>query len=662
MTRRAFSLGFFSLAAQVVILRELTATFHGGELFIGTALFGWLLAVALGAILWERLLHRIKSRHLFILAVVFLPLEVIGIRLYPFWSGNPLGMADPFHVAAALSAGAAFPLGFISGALFPAISHEGHRPSETINIVYLFEGMGAFCGGLLVALTAGRFISNMGIALGSGILTLALIFHADSRSKMILRFLAALGLLAAIVIFTPRGDYLLDSWRYRPYRVLESFDTPYGHQIIIERDKAITLITDNSLEGTYPERQTAENILIPPLLYKPDAERILYFGRAELGVAQLADSLPDIQIIAIDPRRKLEGALASLPGGDNSLMNIAADPLEYVSDVRTITPIDIVILNPGFPENYKAGRLLSGPFLELIQKTMTPDGILYIPLNYDTDRYISPEKQAILAMIYKTLTKYFPAVEVWPGEMTLFFASTAKIEGLSYDTVLARLERFPFRPQFIAPEYLSDRLGELKWERLKEAVAGESPIHTLERPLLPYLHVRYTAQAMGKKEFLLPIFTQKPWWILAVPVLIMGLFLVTVISGRRHRRFGLFLYLTAGIISLSLELLSFYLYQASAGSLYLEMAALIGAFMLGLGLGAYYSIRLGHVRLEYPSLIILGGTIYFFLHTYDSIPAAAMLYYHMFFLFTTALATGSLFVAATNRYYYGRAHANRGLG
>jgi len=85
-------------------------------------------------------------------------------------------------------------------------------------------------------------------------------------------------------------------------------------------------------------------------------------------------------------------------------------------------------------------------------------------------------------------------------------------------------------------------------------------------------------------------------------------------------------------------------------------------FHAGAGPGGLLFHQVGHVRLEYPSLIILGGTIYFFLHTYDSIPAAAMLYYHMFFLFTTALATGSLFVAATNRYYYGRAHANRGLG
>ena len=39
-----------------------------------------------------------------------------------------------------------------------------------------------------------------------------------------------------------------------------------------------------------------------------------------------------------------------------------------------------------------------------------------------------------------------------------------------------------------------------------------------------------------------------------------------------------------------------------------------------------------------------------------------MLVYHLLFLFVTALATGGLFVAATNRYYYGRSFRTRGLG
>ena len=54
MNRQGFLLGFFSTGAQVLLLRELVSSLNGSELFIGTALFGWLIAVAAGAYLGGR--------------------------------------------------------------------------------------------------------------------------------------------------------------------------------------------------------------------------------------------------------------------------------------------------------------------------------------------------------------------------------------------------------------------------------------------------------------------------------------------------------------------------------------------------------------------------------------------------------------------------------
>ncbi len=118
----------------------------------------------------------------------------------------------------------------------------------------------------------------------------------------------------------------------------------------------------------------------------------------------------------------------------------------------------------------------------------------------------------------------------------------------------------------------------------------------------------------------------------------------------------------AGMVSLSLELISFYAYQSSAGSLFSEMGALIGIFMLGLALGTYISIRIGNERLEYPALLLLLTSAIIYLTTYIDIDPKALLFYYLFFIFTAAIGTGSLFVAATNRYYFGKSESNRGLG
>ncbi|MCX6827429.1 MAG: hypothetical protein NTV06_09250 [candidate division Zixibacteria bacterium] len=111
-----------------------------------------------------------------------------------------------------------------------------------------------------------------------------------------------------------------------------------------------------------------------------------------------------------------------------------------------------------------------------------------------------------------------------------------------------------------------------------------------------------------------------------------------------------------------MELIAFYLYQSMAGSLYSEMGVLIGAFMLGLAIGTYFSLRSDRERLEIPAFLLMLTALILFMVTYERIATGALIFYYILFLFTIAIATASLFVAATNRYYFGRAEINRGIG
>ena len=122
------------------------------------------------------------------------------------------------------------------------------------------------------------------------------------------------------------------------------------------------------------------------------------------------------------------------------------------------------------------------------------------------------------------------------------------------------------------------------------------------------------------------------------------------------------LYFTAGTVSLSLELLSFYIYQSLAGSLYSELALLIGAFMLGLAFGAFVVNRAVTKQADVLTLAALLILSLMFLFTYDRIPPAYLMTYHGVFLFLTAAATGGLFVAASRKYYSAGKEQNRGIG
>jgi hypothetical protein len=166
MKRDALLLGFMATSGQILLLRELVTAFGGAELFIGTALFGWLLWVALGSLIGGGRL-RPNSTLLFALAVVLLPFSIVGIRFLPLLVTDVMGEMIPLTTAAPLSMLAMAPIGLLSGLLFPAVARQGRDSGESITSVYLYEGLGAFAAGLATVALISLSVGNLGTALAT---------------------------------------------------------------------------------------------------------------------------------------------------------------------------------------------------------------------------------------------------------------------------------------------------------------------------------------------------------------------------------------------------------------------------------------------------------------------------------------------------------------
>ncbi len=662
MKRPAFLLGLYSIGGQVLLLRELVSSLNGDELFIGTALVGWLLAVAIGASFGGRKRGGFRINHLFIAGSVILPLSLLLIRTVPSYLIITAGEIIPFSTAAVISILMMSPVGIISGMLFSSIASLGYRPSESIIQAYLYEGIGAFVGGVLITLLVGTLYSALSMAFLLAIATIVINYTTPRLRKSAPAII--LILIAAVIIkfSVPPLDKYIDQRKYRPYQVAISYDTPYGHQVILSRDSTLTLMTDNTVEATYPDLMTSENILLPPLLYTGDSARILIIGRAEFGPAQLADSLPGIKVTAVDPRMSLTARLNKLGITGAGAIRIDDEPFRFIGRANLLNRYDIIIINSGEPDNYRSGRFLTERFFNLCRLILKEKGMIFLPTNYDSDRYISPEKKTLLAELKNTLSRSFRFVAGWPGDMTLFFASNDSLFNLSPDSLIARSRRLGYSSQYMNDIYLSDRLQSAKIDRLNDALTVTSDFNSIDRPTLIFRQALYRAKTGSIDKWLLPFIYENHLWLYLFPIGIIILFGFSLIHRQKRRRIGLCLYFTAGLVSLSLELISFYLYQSSAGSLYSEMGFLIGVFMLGLSLGTYMASKLEPERLEIPSLLMLLISIILFLLTHDKVAMYALLYYYLFFLFTMALATAGIFVAATNRYYFGRSESNRGLG
>jgi len=657
-------LGLYSVAGQVLLLRELVSSFNGDELFIGWALFGWLLAVALGSYLGGRLERKVSAAWLFVVGAVLLALMAPAVRLCPLLISDVVGQVTPFGTAAVLSTLSMLPIGLISGWLFAVLAREGWRTEDAIVTIYLWEGLGAFVGGVMIALLVGGLMSNLTLTLSLAVLVVVsvLLIRYDQRPGTTWIIITlALPLLSGVYAVTAGLDEALDRIKYPGYQVLKSFDSHYGRHSLVSRDSVLVLLTDNKAEAALPDVETAENLLIPPLLCRPEARDVLYFGRGEFGPAQLATVFPELRITAVDPRRFLGEAVDDVTPFIGAISRQTDDPVSYLADRAGHEWYDVIIIDAGEPDNYRTGRLLTSEFFARARGLLNENGLLVIPTGYDTDRYVTDETAAILSLLRNSLAASFENVVLWPGAPTIIMASPTTVGSLEVDGILQRLESLGYEPVYLNESYLLDRLNEFKIDRLNHALSDVHRTNSVERPLLTHLHGLYRSHG-GFDQTVLSLCQQRPYGMLIVVAPLLGVLAWTALGRARRRRFGLFLYLTAGLVSIALELLSFYVYQTTAGSLYAEIAALVGAFMLGLAGGTYYARKLQSRHLEYPALVVLLCAVAVFLLTWQRVDWQVALAYHLMFLFVVALATGSLFVAATNRYYEERPLANRGAG
>lgn len=653
----------------MLLLRELVSSFNGDELFIGTALFGWLLTVALGAFWGGRTRLKIRSSGLLIVGTLIFWADIFFTRLSPMLLGNIPGEIFPFTTAALLSIIFMAPVGIISGWLFAAISRES-RAETTVSIVtvYLYEGVGAFIGGLVISMFVGVVFSTLALALIIGFVVLANIVYfmmpAPKKAHSVLTVTLTLLLIVIAKYFSEPLEQYFDALKYRSYTVEKAFDTPYSHQTILSGESSFTLLTDNTIEAVYPDLMITENQLIPALLYRPEATKILLIGRAEFGLARLAGQFPELELTALDPRQSLATVLDEIIPHTDTILKIDRDPISFLSDTDDSERFDIIVLNAGPPNNHKTNVFYTREFYERIKKRLTPDGLLFIPTGYDTDRYISDEKAAVLAIIYNTLSTSFNNIALWPGNMTLFVAGDSLNPDISRDSLFALIENMSYTPAYINDYYLADRLGEFKIDRLKASLRTNSLINSLRKPILPHYQAVYQANISGSDSKIVKAIISRPVWlpVLAIMVVLFFVFLVFTGENKRYNRFGLFLYFTAGVVSLSFEMIIFYVYQSLAGSLYSELSLLVGVFMLGLALGTYYSQKYTFRKSELLTLALLLLVCAAFLFSFELIPSAYLLPYHLVCMLLAATATGGLFVAATRRYYADNSERNRGAG
>ncbi len=611
------AVGFTSTIAQVVLMREMVATFYGNELIFGLVLAAWLALVAAGSWGMARLAER---RQLgvgtfaagLVLAAGLLLVQISLVRGMRALLGITPGAFVEFGPLVGAVVLILAPLCLLTGFLFTLGVRLTVERGGTTGQAYVWESAGAVVGGALFSFVLIRWLDPFQTALLVAAVNLAIAAYLSfSFTHLPLPPLLPFAILTAIGLSLGLGRFLHHAtlrWQWSDLAL--AADSPYG-RLIIQYRAGQRVFYENGLlafetQGTFPEE-----VAHFPLLMHPDPQEVLLVGGGVAGDVReiLKHSIARVTYVELDPLL-IEAAQVHLPPEDVAVLNdprvtlILTDGRLYVK--KTDRTFDVVILDLPEPATGALNRFYTREFFEQVCAILNPGGVFALGLP-SAENYWSPELARRNGSVYHTLRAVFPAVVVLPGEHNFFLASDAELE-TDPIVLVGRLAGRGIETRWVTPGYVeyvftTDRFAGVQAKLA--AMAGVRLNHDLT-PICYYYDLAlwlsrfYPSTSSGQAPILRSLFERASlvnlWWV-AMPLALI------VLLARWQRRWAVpFAIATIGLAEMTLEVVILFAFQVLHGTVYAAVSLIVTAFMAGLALGGMASNRL----LSPPSFPPLG--------------------------------------------------------
>jgi spermidine synthase len=581
-----FLLGFLALSFQIFLLREFLVHFYGNEITFGFILASWLLWGGMGSIFASKI--RWKTSWLpyaYYAVILILPFCLAILRLSRFVTrtlpGEITGITPMLMFSLVLSFFLSLPLGSIF--VFNALFLKGN-----VSRVYLMESLGSACAGLLVYFFFIPYFSNWKAAAFLGGLG-ALIIFLSIGSKRQIYTLAVLFLCLTIFCVL---DLPSQKIYWKPFRLTESKDTPFGKLQMIQTEEQLSLYNNSLLAYSYPDLASSEESVHFALLQNPNAEAVLLIGGGAGGSLRQALKYPRTKVdyVEIDPEI-IRLSLRYLPEREKAAFKnkrvhiFYQDGRAYLK--QTPKKYDVIILNLPDPATAQLNRFYTKEFFEETFKKLTSGGIFSFRVS-SAENYISPDLQNYLASLYFSLKQVFPLVEIVPGDSNIFLAGTNPIS-LAPQELIKKIEQLELKNTYVGSNYLYSRLSPFRQEFLREKIL--SGRKTINRDLVPisylYNSILWSTQFQNLETFVFHFLSKlSRFWLLDLPLI--GFVLFTLILAWKQKKTSFYLLPLAvmGLTTIIVEIIVLIAFQTFYGYLYQKVALLFSSFMIGLFVGA----------------------------------------------------------------------------
>jgi spermidine synthase len=601
------AVGFTSTIAQVVLMRELVATFYGNELLFGLVLAAWLAWVAAGSWGMARLAEQRQlgagtfAAGLTFAAALFLAQiglvrgvrTLLGVTPGAFVEFGPMVGAVVLILA---------PLCLLTGFLFTLGARLTVEQGGTTGQAYVWESVGAVTGGAIFSFVLIRWLDPFQTALLVAAVNLAVAVHLSSLfTHLPLSPLLSIAILTAIGLSLGLGRFLHQvTLRWQWPDLVFAADSPYGRLTIQARDGQRVFFENGLLvfetQGTFPEE-----VAHFPLLMHPDPRNVLLVGGGVAGDVReiLKHPAACVTYVELDPLL-IEAAQVHLPLEDAAILNaprvtlILTDGRLYVKTSRHT--FDVVILDLSEPATGALNRFYTREFFEEVRAILNPGGVFALGLP-SAENYWSAELARRNGSVYHTLRAVFPEVAVLPGEHNFFLVSDAVLE--TDPTVLAgRLTGRGVETRWVTPGYIEYVFTTDRFVGVQAELAATAGVR-LNRDLEPicyyydlalWLSRFCSSTGSGRAPILRRLFESASlvnlWWVAAPLALI-------VLLVRWQRGWAIPLTIaTIGLAEMVLEVVILFAFQVLHGTVYAEVSLIVTAFMAGLALGGTMSNRL----------------------------------------------------------------------
>jgi len=576
----AVFLGAAAVSIQTEMMREIMALYGFNELIIAVILFVWLLWGAAGSLTYSGKNVPTQFALLGVSALLMPALvKVCAAVLHPTF-----GLVVPVQIVLITALAGSLPA-FFAGRVFSSLTN--FAPS---GILYAYEGIGSFAGGLL---TLGfMFLPQNAPAILIAMLLAVPVYLF--KPALLKKYLAAAIVLTFVLnLAAPHIDAKI--WRGFDHREINS---PHGKIVILSQGGENYLYQSGKLLASEGDTLGAEQIIHPVMWAQDTGKSVLLVGGLFAGAGKdiLAHSPSSVDFPYTDARL-YSVALADFPHirriwGDKRFHPIRGDVRSFLR--RTDKKYDVVFILPGVPLSGGDNRFWTQEFYQQVSSHLAEDGVVAVGIPVGAN-YLSPYQAELCAGILATFSAVFPNPEIYYLDGAVLIYHDRRFAGKNTELAERLLELLksqklrPVRAATVQPGYLPILFQPQRRTTLWREIAGAKFVR-INHDWNPLIYIWGVLEQIYLAGVRLPadIFRHGEHRTLLI-FLAVALALAILSLRKSLRPVGLVL--VGGMWGILAQTLFMLVFQANFGTLYYLIGAGTGIFLLGTTFGSFCGTR-----------------------------------------------------------------------